>query len=256
MNSLGRLFLILINFSALGFLFSSCAPKVTTDEYRAQLHLQLGTSLLSKGNHPAALQELLTAEKLAPNDPIIQNNLALAYFVRQKFKEAESHLKSALSIHPKYTDAQINLARVYIEMGQQEQAIVWLNKANEDLTYSFPDKVLTHLGMAYFFKGDYQVARDYLKKSLSINRENCLTFNFYGRSLFELGHFPLAVESFDQAINLCKATHFEDPYYFAALSYYKLGDRERAQSRLEELIKSYPESKYSTKSKELLKMIN
>jgi type IV pilus assembly protein PilF len=236
------------------YLFS-CAPGQATVERRAQLHLQIGTALLGKGNYPGALQELLIAEQLDPENPAIQNNLGLAFFVRQKYPEAEQHIQMALVKAPHYTDARNNLGRLYIEMGNYNQAIVVLKRANEDLTYPFPDKTLTNLGIAYFNKGEFAVARDYLKKSLGIKRENCLTFNFYGRALFELSDFQLAAESFDQAIALCKSSKFDEPHYFSALSYYKTGDKSRAVARLEELIALFPEGKYSSQSKNMLQMI-
>ena len=247
-------YLVMLCLVVSGALFS-CAPGQVTEEHRAELHLQIGTAMLAKGNYPGALQELLVAEKMEPKNPVIQNNLALAYFVRQKYREAEGHLKAALAESPNYTDARNNLGRVYIETAQYDLAISVLQKANEDLTYAYPDKTLTNLGIAYFNKGEFSVALEYLKKSLAIRRENCLTFNYYGRCLFELSEFQLAADSFDQAIELCKSSQFDEPNYFAALSYYKLGDRPRAIARLEELVTRFPQGRYSDQSKSMLELI-
>lgn len=241
--------------SLLGILPLSCAPGQASEVHRAQLHLQIGTALLVKGNYPGALQELLTAERLDKRNPVIQNNLALAYFVRQKYAEAEEHIQAALASSPNYTDARNNLGRVYIETGRYDKAIEVLKLANEDLTYPYPDKTLTNLGIAYFYKGKFAVARDYLKKSLGLKRDNCVSFNFYGRSLFELSEFTLAAETFDQAINLCKPSSFDEPHYFGALSYYKIGDKPRAIARLEELVSLYPSGKYYSQAKTMLELI-
>lgn len=244
-----------IFFLGLALAPSGCTPTKATDNRRAELHLQLGSAYLSKGNYPAALHELNQANELDPNNPTVHNNLGLAYFVRQEFTKAESHFKSALAINSAYTDARNNLGRVYIEMGLYDQAINHLQTANKDLTYPYPDKTLTNLGLAYFNKGDFSNAREFLKKSLKVQRKNCLTHHYYGRTLFEQKDFQLAAQSFDQAIELCKGSKFDEPHYYSALSYYKLGDRPRATARFEELMTEFPEGKYYGKSQSMLKVL-
>ena len=240
----------LLHFSQLG-----CAPLKASDRRRAELHMHIGSSHLAKGNYPAAMYELRIAEKLDPRNPTIQSNLGLAYFVRHKYAEAEKHIKTALALNPNYTDARNNLGRVYIELGLFDKAIDHLNVANKDLTYPYPDKTLTNLGIAHFNKGNYRSAKRYLKKSLVIRRNNCLTFHYYGRCLFELKSFKLAAESFDQAIPLCKGVKFDEPYYFGALSYFKLGDKSRAVARFEELLSQFPDGRYANQSQSMLKII-
>lgn len=201
------------------------------------------------------MHELRVAEKLDSQNPTIHNNLGLAYFVRQTYPQAEKHLQTALALNPKYTDARNNLGRLYIEMNLFDQAIRNLEEANKDLTYPYPDKTLTNLGIAYFKKGDFQTARTHLKKSLGMKRQNCLTYHYYGRCLYELNDYQLAAQSFDQAIALCKGASFDEPHYFGALSYFKLGDRPRAIARLEELLTQFPDGKYIGQTKSMLKMI-
>ena len=69
----------------------SCASKDVQKE-QAQLHLQIGTGLLSKGQYPQALASLLQAEKLDPDNAEIQNNLGLAYFVRKEYESSLKHM--------------------------------------------------------------------------------------------------------------------------------------------------------------------
>ncbi|MCB0364027.1 MAG: tetratricopeptide repeat protein [Bdellovibrionaceae bacterium] len=233
----------------------ACTPTKASDSRRAELHLQLGTAYLAKGNYPAAMHELRVAEKLDSRNPTIHNNLGLAYFVRQTYPEAERHLQTALALNPRYTDARNNLGRLYIEMNLFDKAIANLEIANKDLTYPYPDKTLTNLGIAYFKKGDYKTARTHLKKSLGIKRHNCLTYHYYGRCLYELNDYSLAAQSFDQAISLCKGSNFDEPHYYGALSYFKMGDNPRAIARLEELLAQFPDGKYIGQTKSMLKMI-
>src|SRR4051812_29995844 len=100
---------------AIFFLVSiGCAGRSDRVKERAQLHLQMGTAHLTQGNYPAALNELLQAEQLDKDNPVIQNNLGLAYGVRNRWKEAEQHYRRALELDSRFSDARTNLARLFI----------------------------------------------------------------------------------------------------------------------------------------------
>jgi len=144
----------------LAFIIScTSASKDNSKESRALLYLQLGTQHLLKGNYPQALRELLEAEKLDPNEPTIQNNLGLAYLVREKFDEAETHFKKALKQKNDYTDARNNLGRLYVDVGLYKKAIAELETAAADLTYEAPEKSWANLGQAYFADNQYAKAK-------------------------------------------------------------------------------------------------
>lgn len=222
------------------------------DERKAQALLQIGTAHLIKGNYPLALKNLLEAEKYSPNDAIIQNNLGLAYYVRQKYELAEKHFAKAVSLRAEYTDARNNLGRLYVDMGAYDKAIKQLTIADNDLTYTRPEKVWTNLGYAYFAKGDYNKAKTYLLKAVKARRNDCESLSYYGRSLYETKEYRHAAETLDQAIRLCASNRYEPPHFYSALAYLKLGRQNEAEARLEEILKLYPESEYAKKSRELL----
>lgn len=236
-------------------LFSGGPTPESKNENKATLHLQLGTSFLLKGNYPQALRELIEAERLNPNDPIIQNNLGLAYLVRSKYDDAEKRFKIALELNPKYTDARNNLGRLYIDVGMYDKAINELEIAAADLTYEQPEKSWANLGQALFLKKDYEKAKIALQKSLKERRDSCFTMNFYGRTLFEMQNYKTAAESLDQAVRLCEKTKFEEPSFYSALSFYKLGDTDKARARFEEFLQLYPKSHYTSKAQEMLEIL-
>jgi type IV pilus assembly protein PilF len=225
------------------------------DREKADLYLQMGTSNLEKGNYPAALKNLLSAEEYNPNDPLIQNNLGLAYFVRDRNELAEKHMQRALAIKSDFTEARINLGRVYMEQKKYDEAIRILHVATQDLTYPNPEKAWTQLGMAQFSKGDFNSAKKSLAEAIKINRQNCTAFSFFGRSLYELHDYSGAAEQLDRAIQVCLGSDFDDPYYFSGLSYYKLGEKEKATARFEQIKEKFPESKYSANAQSLLKVM-
>ena len=232
-----------------------CAAKTVNSEQRAGYHLQIGSGHLAKGNYPAALGEFLKAEELDPDNPLIHNQLGLAYFLRQRLDLAEKHFRQAIKLNAKFTEARNNLGRTLIERGQFKAAIVELNIAAKDLLYVEPDKIYSNLGLAYFQMADYSQAEKKFLESLKLRRKNCFVQSYYGRSLYELSAFDKAAEVLDQAIETCKSMNFEDPYYFSALSYMKTGQREQAVARLEEGLATFPQGQFAAKARSMLEIL-
>ncbi len=228
---------------------------MTQDNEAAQLHLRLGTSYMNSGNYPQALNELLIAEKLDSSDAVIQNNLGLAYYFRGRPDLAENHLKKALSLKADYTDAKNNLGRVLIDLDKSKEAIDILQQATADLTYPYPEKPLLNLGMAFFAVGNYSAATVSLQKSIQYQRDNCLAQNFLGRIFYEQKIYEKAAAQLDKAAGFCMKSQYDEPNYYGALSYYQVGQKSKAEARLEEIINLYPNGKYSAKAKSMLEII-
>lgn len=246
-----RFSIIFAIFSALG-----CATATQGDHERAMLHLQIGTGYLSSGNYPLAMSELLKAESMDPKNPLILNNLGLAFYVRGKLKQAEEKFRAAIRAENRFSDAKNNLGRVLIDSGRPTDAVKVLREVEADLTYQFPEKTFSNLGIAFFSQGQYKKAEDYLSQSLEIRRQSCTTADYYGRTLLEMKRMSQAAQALDQAIEFCRVDKFEEPIYFSAMSYFSLGEKEKSRARLEELLKDYPKSKYVAKAKGMLELLD
>jgi Tfp pilus assembly protein PilF len=229
-------------------------PSKETRE-RASLHMQIGSGYLSKGLYPQAMSELMLAQQLDPRNPLILNNLGIAYFVRSRHKEAEAKFREAIKYEPKFSDAKNNLARTLIDQGRYSEALKWLHEVEGDLTYQAPEKTYSNLGMAHFEMGNYKKAGEYLERSLQIRRESCTTASYYGRTLYETKQIKESAEVLDQAIEYCRSAKYEDPIYFSAMSYFSLGEKEKTRARIDELLKDYPKSKYVAKAKGMLELL-
>jgi Tfp pilus assembly protein PilF len=201
------------------------------------------------------LAELLTAEKLDSSNPVIQNNLALAYLVRGRLKEAETHVRQALDLNPKYTDARNNLGRILIEKKDYAGAIKELKVAIQDLTYPEPQRPLANLGEAYFLSGRYEDARKVLLEALQNQRTDCFSMALYGRSLYQLKQYSQAADSLDEATRTCESNNREEPFYYSALSYVKLGKSDQAYARLKECVETFPRGHYTARAKNLMREI-
>lgn len=219
------------------------------------MHNQIGAEELQNGAYPQALSTLLKAESMDPDSAPIQNNLGLAYYVREKYEDAEKHLLKALEIDPKYSDAHNNLGRVYLEMGRYDDAIQELKKVENDLTYLNPEKAYLNLAIVYFRKRNFEDSISYLDRAINIQRDSCVARSYLGRNYYEQKQYGRASEELDRAISFCKKSLFDEPSYYSALSYYSLGRQDKAQARLEEMIKLYPNGKYFEKAKSMLEIM-
>lgn len=241
-------------FFTLGLLLSSCATQSVSKKELAHSHLRLGTDRLQEGNYPAALTELLKSVELDPKNPIAHNNLALAYYVRDKHQEALNHLRIAIDLNSKYTDARNNLGRVYISLKMYDDAIRELTTVAEDLTYPTPEKGQANLALAHFQKGDYIKARDYAMLALKSNKEFCPAQATYGQSLFFLEDFDKAARIFDRMTSACEVEK-EMAHYYAGLCHFRLGSKSKAIGRMEQAVSLFPEGEYTEKAQNMLKIM-
>lgn len=232
-----------------------CSTADKERKERAGLHLQIGTGYLERGLYPQAMTELTKAEQLDNENPFILNNLGITYYLRGRLRQAEAKFREVVRREPNFSEAKNNLARVLIDQNRLDEAIKILHEVEGDLRYPSPEKTLSNLGMAYFEKGEYKKAEEYLANSMQIRRESCTTANFYGRTLLELKRPKQSASVLDQAIEFCRPTKFEEPLYFSAMSYFSLGEKEKSRARLQELLKVYPQSKYVTKAKGMLELL-
>lgn len=219
---------------------------------KSELHARVGTGLLNSNRLPQAMGEFLKALELDPKNKVAHNNLALAYFLRNRPNEAERHLRKALVLDKKYTEARNNLGRVLIAKKKFKESIKVLQLAREDLLYPYPDKILTNLGLAYFEMGKFQKARRLLKQAISINQNSCIAYNLWAKSMYEARSYHDAAVGFDKAIQVCKTKKFDEPQYFAGVSYLKVGKRNLAKTRFEELLAEYPLGKYHDKANKIM----
>jgi type IV pilus assembly protein PilF len=235
--------------ASLILVIASCTTP-SKDNDKAELHLRIGTAHLNQGNYPLALRELLEAHRLDPKNAVICNNLALAYFVRQKLEESEKYLKLAVELEPGYTEARNNLGRTLIELGKYNEAITVLNQVTKDLTFPEPEKGFSNLGLAYFRAKNYQAAQKKFQEALHVNSNFCPAHNMYGQTLFQLKEYRKAADATDRAVQVCP--NLDEAHYFGALSYLRLGQKERAMARMREIIELYPNSQYASKARSLV----
>ncbi|MBC7372115.1 MAG: tetratricopeptide repeat protein [Bdellovibrionaceae bacterium] len=244
---------ILLIFSL--FITVGCASWREKDSEKAELYLKMGASQFENGNYPAAMSALLQAEKLDDKNPVIQNTLGITYFARQRNELAEKHIRRAIELDKNYTEARNNLARVLIQVGKYDEAEKEIRIVLNDLTYPAIDKAYINLGLAQFNQKHFAESKESFLRAMNATRDNCVANTYYGRSIFEMKDYEKAAPALDNAIGFCQKILFDEPHYYSALTYYRLGQKDRSVARFEEIIRFYPEGKFRDKAKAMLALI-
>jgi type IV pilus assembly protein PilF len=244
---------IILTFSL--FILTACATNSATDAEKAELFLHMGGTQFDNGNYPAALTALLKAEELDAKNPAVQNNLGLVYFMRQRYDLSEKHMRRALNLNSKYSEARNNLGRVLIEEGKFKDAEKEIQLVIDDLTYPAVDKAYVNMGLAQFNQKNYKDAKESFLHAINASRDNCIANAYYGRTFFEMKEYVKAATALDTAIGFCQRALYDEPHYYSALTYYRLGERDKSMARFSEIVKLYPEGKYREKSKAMLDML-
>lgn len=127
----------------------------------------VGQAYLVQGNFTAALKELLQAEALNPNDPVLQNYLGLAYRGKERPDLAIPHFNKALELMPSYASARNNLGETYLALKAWDKAIAVFQTLSKDMLYATPHFADLNLGWAYFNIRDFAAAEKHYQKTLS-----------------------------------------------------------------------------------------
>lgn len=237
------------------FLVSGCASFGSEDKEKSELYMKMGIAQFEQGNFPYALRDLLKAQELDPTNPLVQNNLGLTYFMRERYDLAEKSLRKALELNPKYTDARNNLARVLIEVGKNKDAEAQSRIVLNDLTYASLEKAYVNLGLAQFNQSKFQEAADSFSRAIEAQRDSCVAHTYYGRSQFEMKEYRVAADALDRAVGFCQRSLYDEPHFYSAVAYYRLGSKEKSIARFEEILKLYPSGKYRDKAAGMLDLI-
>ena len=212
---------------------ASCASKTEISEKQnslAQAIRREGDAFRVQGNYAAALSKLLEAEEMAPDDPVIQNSLGLAYIKKRRPELAITAFKKALDLKPDYTEAMNNLGVTYLIDEKYGIAIKTFNKVLKDVTYPYPHSPLANIGWAYLNQNQYPKAQQYFLKALR-ERPDFVQAN-HG-----LAQVYLRTGQTDRAVSFLSRTILQYPN--TAIFHADLAEAHEANGHREKAVKSW-----------------
>jgi tetratricopeptide (TPR) repeat protein len=258
------------------------AVKINPQDSEALL--LLGTAYLHLKKYDKAKRYLIKILELVPGDIDASNNLSLVYFNQKRYSEAISQLQKSLRIDSKNIDALTKLGYIYYKLGkfddairtyrrlhkikpqsgkiQERLALLYIKCKKYDEIIRFYCQInnrrhlnaclLTKVGLAYYYKGDFKKAGRRLKEAAKRDPGKAEPHYVLGLIAHKQAALDAAIREYKQAVKLRKnypaavnqlATAYEDKgEYHKALYYYqinlKLKPNDRKAKRDYDAVKS------------------
>jgi type IV pilus assembly protein PilF len=232
--------LLLVTTTGCG-LFSS-KPKITTAERKADLFYQHGTHKLVNKDYTSALDLLLKAQKLRPNDTKIENNIGMTYFFKHRYPQALTHFKRSISVDKKNSDARNNLASLYYHLKKYDLAHEQYQIIQQDLIYKHQYRVHYNLALIYLIKKERTKAIQSLKQALKEKSDYCAPSYLLGTLANKRFQYQQAYKYFkDATMGTCYNN--AAPHYQQALTLIKMKKYTPARLKLDDIIENFDDER-------------
>ena len=116
-------------------------------EKSADIHYQIGINSLYAGNLPKAFDELMTSNRVRPNQPKVLDALAYAWRLRGNNSKAEEMYRASLAAQ-KTPATETNYGSLLIALKRYHEAEIYLREALQDPRYRKQYLTLINLGDA------------------------------------------------------------------------------------------------------------
>ena len=254
-----RAFVILLLFLA------SCQSQKKME--KSDDHHKIAIGLLKKCDKKRALSHLIKAVGYDSRNFILRHTLAVNYYALGQYESAIKEFKKSLDLEPKLTEALVGLAKSHIKLKKLDSATRYLEKANQDLTYTGQLQIIETTAHLEYEKGNYLKSQKKFEEALSIPRgKNCFNYIKLGQTQVYLDSLNEAEKNLKQAFVECKkleknpcADLDHEQYFAMAQLKIKQADTKKARYYLKLFLKK---NKYGKdvnkikKAKELLKQLS
>ncbi|MGH7508689.1 MAG: tetratricopeptide repeat protein [Gemmatimonadales bacterium] len=175
--------------------FNGAAPAVHADHLGASTYIEKGWSLISLGDHPAAIQALEKALALSPGAVQATSLLGWAQMLNEDYDEALGNFSKVLMKEPANALARINVGYICLKKQIFGEAIEHLSKAIR-LDNDRKATLYAHyyLGLVYLEREMYEDAQTFLRKTLKLGPNLIEAYFELGRALWLGGAREEAVQ--------------------------------------------------------------
>jgi tetratricopeptide (TPR) repeat protein len=223
---------------------------------QARSHYDIGLDHIKNGQVELGLRELLQAERLDPQNELIQNSLGVTYYQKSRAVEGESHLRRALELRPDFHEARFNLAVLLLREERWAECIAESQRLFDDPTFVAPWRALTTRGWCEYRSGRVAEARRLLELSRDYDSRDSTTLLNLGILEADQGNRRQAIALFEQVLSLRPGPSAEaEVNYRLGEIYASLGERERAVGHLTAAVEKAPNGPWGRKSEESLKRL-
>jgi type IV pilus assembly protein PilF len=248
---------------------SACGPAATrVDPEASQKRYLLGADYFTKGLVEPALEELMKAVELDPNNADAHNLLGLVWLRKgaeaeelstrnqclkgealalekqesdTQFKKAEEQLRKAITLKKDFSEARNNLAVVMIHFGRYDEAVELEEKALANIVYREPYTAQGNLGQAYLEKHDFVRAAKALRQALFEQPKFCVGRYRLAKVYYEQHEYDHAAEEIEQVVG-DKSCPIQEAYHLAGMVALRREQRDRAGQMFSRCIDLAPKS--------------
>ena len=170
---------------------------ISLDPNYTDAFMERGLYYLSKNDLPSAKSDLVQAAALNPNSPLIQLNLARLLLALGENEEALAAAKQAKELDVTMLDAYLVLGMAYQADEQIDQAVEVL----DIYTQYAPNnaEAFTILASAYFNRGDYETALKNINQALQLDNKSSGAYRWRAEIHLATHENEKAVSDFKQA---------------------------------------------------------
>ncbi len=236
-----------------GLLLSGCAATRYQNEQNrktADAHRRLGDAYREQGNLTRALRAYVKALEIYEPDPETHYSLGIVYKEKENYEKAIVHYKRAIELKPDMGPAKNGLGVVYNRTEQYDKAIEVFEQLIADQgfdLYLTPHYPKFNLGLAYYYKKDYENARkyfmevaDYFAAGIPKDRIYVLNLRAMGLTYLDTGNPVEALNYFDKVTAV--APRWPDIYLDIARAHRMAGFKELAMANYRKVVALAPES--------------
>jgi tetratricopeptide (TPR) repeat protein len=160
----------------------------------------LGTAYLRLGQLSQGEEQFVIARQMAPADPSVAFDLAVAYRANRKFAEAEREFEAALKLNPQFVQAIDGLASLWIARNERPKAI----SRAEQYVATNPDDPIGHLILGSLRADDrrYDDAKKEFERAAQLKPTLVMAQTRLGDTYRALGNMPEAIRAYERATTL------------------------------------------------------
>ncbi len=239
---------LFLSLSFIALFLASCGSgqvaEKSSDEKKADLYYSTGTANLMNRNYTDALDKLLEANRLRAGDTKILNNLGMAYYFKNDTKHALHFITEAIKVDPKNSDARVNLASIYFQLGNLKEAKEQYLRVTQDLVYPNQFRTYYNLGLISIKESDLGTAKNYLVKAVKEKEDYCPAN--YQLALIEHKNynFASALEWFRKA-QLSTCVSQPQPHLGEARTLIELREYDKARTKLNFIVEKFATTPYA-----------
>jgi len=240
-------------------IYSLIVICLSWSEIREGLAIGRGEELLAKGQYEQALTVFTKLIDSNPDSEKLYHSRARAYLGLKQYErailECEIGIGKSNSITSYYNYLNLQ-AIIYTQIGDYQRAGEICAKAISAVPHFA--QAYSIRASVYFYQRDYYHALKDCEKAIQLDSSNTLAYKVKGwihakAGEIDKGELLKAIDCFTKVIRV--EPRDGETYYNRGLAYYKLGEKEKALSDFDRLIRLGTSSELSQKAGELIEQI-